>query len=122
MATRFANARALAVKQILKNGVTATYRVKGTTLVNPAEPWLGFTGDVDLSIPIVFVGFTRDEIATGLIEVGDQKALVAADNIPGVDPKTSDLIIFEGRELHVINFTAVRPNGERIFFALQVRD
>ena len=122
MATRFANARALAKAQILKNGVSATYRQKGGTLINALEPWLGTTGDVDTVAPMVFLNFSRKEIAQGLVQDGDQKVLVAADDILGITPRTSDTIINAGRTLSIVSFQSIRPNNELVLHIFQVRD
>ena len=93
MAATFLSARALAQRLIQKNGRTVTYSVKSTTLVDVNNPQLGVVGTTDLTPKAVFITEALTERTKNLVQAGDKICLIAADDLPGVTPGTSDFVV-----------------------------
>jgi len=60
-------------------------------------------------------------IAGGLLDVGDQRVLVAVDGLD-ITPNTDDRASIDGTEYRIIRVSPLAPAGEVIFWELQVRD
>ena len=60
-------------------------------------------------------------IAGGLLGVGDQRILVAVEDL-AITPTTEDRVRMEGTEFRTIRVSPLVPAGEVIFWEMQVRD
>ena len=121
MATRFAAARALAQKLILRNGVSATLR--RTTEGSPtdaAKPWRsGTVTTTDYTAPMVFLptGFNDSYIEDGRTHQAEIKILVAADDLT-VTPNLKDKVIRGTDSWSVVSVKEINPNDEQVLFIL----
>ena len=124
MATRFGKFQSLAQRLITKNGRLVTYRKKGTTPINPSEPWLGNEGDTDTTnVPAVFIDYSNQERVDSIVQDGDKKCLIAALDLGNIKPSTQDKLIDGTTTWEIVNIKTLQPGNvaETVMFEIQAR-
>jgi hypothetical protein len=119
MAT-YASLRATAQRLIQKNGRTVTYTIKGTTLADPAKPWDGKTGDTTKSLKAAFIQFTLENVRGNLVQSGDKRALIAADDL-ATTPGPEDLITDGTIPWHIVSVEAIDPSDAPVVYDFHLR-
>ena len=122
MAT-YTSLRATAQRLIQKNGRDVTYRRQSTTLSDVNNPQLGnevvFT---DVTVKVSFVNTLLNKRGNDLIQSGDLVCLIAADDLPGFTPDTSNVIIDDtGVEYHIVDFLPIDPSEAPVVYQFVLR-
>jgi hypothetical protein len=123
MATRFGKFQALAQRLITKNARSVVYKVASTTPLNPAEPWGPNTADTLITAPAVFLSYEAKAIDGTVVLTGDKQCLIAALDLPGVQPKAKDRILDGTTDWEVVHVDTLQPGNlaETILYTVQVR-
>ncbi len=120
MAT-YVSLRATAQRLIQKNGRSVTFRRKSTTLIDINNPQLGIIGAIDVTVKASFVNVLFTNRGRNLVQTGDLMCLIAADDLLGFIPNTSNIIIDAGINYHIVDFQSVDPSDTPIVYQFLLR-
>ena len=122
MAT-YISLRATAQRLIQKNGRSITYRRKSTTPININNPQLGTdtTSMTDVTIKAAFVNSMFSNMNRDLVQAGDLICLIAADDLTGFTPDTSNVIINGSVEHKIVDFQPIDPSDAPIVYQFLLR-
>ncbi len=121
MAT-YTSLRAMVQRLIQKNGRTVTFRRESTVLLDVNNPHLGMdTSVIDTTPKASFVNTMFSERGRDLVQAGDLICLIAADDLPGFTPDTSNVIIDGGISYHVVDFQPIDPSDAPISYQFVLR-
>ncbi|MEE9367038.1 MAG: hypothetical protein V3W44_10150 [Dehalococcoidales bacterium] len=121
MAT-YTSLRATAQRLIQKNGRDITYRRQSTTLLDVNNPQRGTdTSVIEVTVKASFVNQTFSDRGRDLVQAGDLVCLIAADDLPGFIPDTSNVIIDAGIEYKVVDFQPIDPSDAPVAYQFVLR-
>ena len=109
---------------ILDAGRQVTLLKTGETVVDPATPWdaSGSTGGASLTPTAVMDEYALRDIDGQTVRVGDQMALIAADEIPAAhDIKTFDLLVDGAETWRIKGIKPIKPGPVAVLYILQLR-
>lgn len=116
----YASLRATAQRLIQKNGRTITYTQKGSTIPDPAKPWEAKTGDSISTLKASFIEFTLEQVRGNLVQAGDKRILVAADDLgltPGNEDKVTDGTII----WNIVSVGIIDPSDAAVLYDFHLR-
>ncbi len=120
MAT-YVSLRATAQRLIQKNGRSVTFRRESTTPLDVNNPQLGIVGAIDVTVKASFVNVMFSSRGRDLIQTGDLICLIAADDLLGFIPDTSNVIIDAGINYQIVDFQSVDPSDAPIVYQFLLR-
>jgi len=74
----------------------------------------------DYPVMVLLLNYTDFQRQDGLIEAGDRKAVIKAQDL-SVVPDIQDLLIVEAKELRIVNVRQVEQSGQDVIYICQVR-
>lgn len=124
MAT-YASLRATAQRLIQKNGRNITYKQPSVTLQDANNPQLGVIATT-IDTPNVKAAFIQDTVTRltqTIVQVGDKICLIAADDLPGIDPDAAEdkILDDDGTEYSIISAESIDPSEAPIVYQFILR-
>jgi len=117
----YTSLRATAQRLIQKNGRDVTFRRESTTLIDVNNPQQGTVGSIDVTVKASFVNQLFSNRGRDLVQAGDLICLIAADDLPGFTPDTSNVIIDAGINYHVVDFQPIDPSEAPVAYQFVLR-